>query len=92
MNPRLLAMVPALTVVLVGCVIVWVVGFGSAGIEDGAAPIVERARPSVAPDAEAADFPQQITTQSSLMRRLSMKVGGLSISHDSADRARREAV
>jgi hypothetical protein len=57
MNPRRLA-VPALTVVLAGCVIVWVVGFGSAGIEDGAAPIVERARPSVAADAEVADFPQ----------------------------------
>jgi len=58
MNPRRLAMVPALTVVLAGCVIVWVIGFGSAGIEDGAAPVVERARPSVAVDAEVADFPQ----------------------------------
>jgi soluble lytic murein transglycosylase-like protein len=58
MNPRRLAMVPALTVVLAGCVIVWVAGFGSAGIEDTAAPIVERAPPSLAADAEVADSPQ----------------------------------
>src|SRR5690349_12914042 len=59
MNPRRLAMVPALTVVLAGCVVVWVAGFGSAGIEETAAPIVERASPSLA-DAEVADSPQTI--------------------------------
>src|SRR5215831_7860616 len=52
MNPRRLAMVPALTVVLAGCVVAWVAGFGSAGIEDSAAaPIVDR--PPLA-DAEVA--------------------------------------
>ena len=58
MNPRRLAMVPALTVVVAGCVIVWVAGFGSAGIEETASPIVERAPPSLAADAEVADSPQ----------------------------------
>jgi hypothetical protein len=51
-------MVPALTVFLAGWVIVWVAGFGSAGIEDTAGPIVERAPPSLAADAEVADAPQ----------------------------------
>jgi len=59
MNPWRLAMVPALTVVLAGCVVVWVAGFGSSGIEGNAAPIDERApvsRPSVAtPNARVAD-------------------------------------
>src|SRR6516164_8565305 len=42
MNPRRLAMAPALTVVLAGCVVTWVAGFGSAGIErTAAAPIVD---------------------------------------------------
>lgn len=58
MNPRRLATAPALTVVLAGCVIVWVAGFGSAGIEDSATPIVERAPPSLAADAEVAAPPQ----------------------------------
>jgi hypothetical protein len=58
MNSRRLAMVLALAVVLAGCVIVWVAGFGSACIEHTAAPIVERAPPSLAADAEVADFPQ----------------------------------
>jgi hypothetical protein len=58
MNPRRLAMVPALTVFLAGWVIVWVAGFGSAGIEDTAGPIVERAPPSLAADAEVADASQ----------------------------------
>jgi soluble lytic murein transglycosylase-like protein len=58
MNPRRLAMVPALTVVLAGCVIVWVIGFGSAGIEDTAASIVEHAPPSLPADAEVADSRQ----------------------------------
>jgi hypothetical protein len=59
MNPRRLAMVLALTVVLAGCVVVWVAGFGSAGIEDtAAAPIVDRPPPSLTADAEVADSPQ----------------------------------
>jgi Transglycosylase SLT domain len=63
MNPRRLAMVLALTVVLAGCVcvVVWVAGFGSAGIEDTAA------RPSVAtPNARVVDafraIPLNVTT------------------------------
>ena len=56
MNPRRLAMVPALTVVLAGCVVAWVAGFGSDGIEDtAAAPIVDRPPPSLTADAEVAD-------------------------------------
>jgi hypothetical protein len=52
-------MVPALTVVLAGCVVAWVAGFGSAGIEDtAAAPIVDRLPPSLTADAEVADSPQ----------------------------------
>jgi hypothetical protein len=52
-------MVPALTVVLAGCVVAWVAGFGSAGIEDTtAAPIVDRPPPSLTADAEVADSPQ----------------------------------
>jgi hypothetical protein len=52
-------MVPALTVVLAGCVVAWVAGFGSAGIEDtAAAPIVDRPPPSLTADAEVADSPQ----------------------------------
>ncbi len=52
-------MVPALTVVLAGCLVAWVAGFGSAGIEDtAAAPIVDRPPPSLTADAEVADSPQ----------------------------------
>jgi Transglycosylase SLT domain len=52
-------MVPALTVVLAGCAVAWVAGFGSAGIEDtAAAPIVDRPSPSPTADAEVADSPQ----------------------------------
>jgi soluble lytic murein transglycosylase-like protein len=59
MNPRRLAMVPALTVVLAGSVVACVAAFGSAGIEDtAAAPIVDRPPPSLAADAEVADSPR----------------------------------
>ncbi|SHG40874.1 transglycosylase SLT domain-containing protein [Bradyrhizobium erythrophlei] len=52
-------MVPALTVVLAGCVVAWVAGFGSSGIEDtAAAPIIDRPPPSLTADAEIADSPQ----------------------------------
>jgi hypothetical protein len=51
MNPRRLAMLPALTVVA-GCVVAWVSGFGSAGIEGtAAAPIVDHPPPSLTVDA-----------------------------------------
>jgi hypothetical protein len=54
MNPRRLAMVPALTVVFAGCIVVWVAGFGPTGIEDtAAAPIIERA--PATPNARVAD-------------------------------------
>jgi hypothetical protein len=59
MNPRRLAMVPALTVVLAGSVVAWVAGFGSAGVEHtAAAPIVDRPPPSLTADAEVADSAQ----------------------------------
>ncbi|WP_245286924.1 transglycosylase SLT domain-containing protein [Bradyrhizobium sp. Tv2a-2] len=59
MNPRRLAMVPALTVVLAGSIVAWVAGFGSAGVEHtAAAPIVDRPPPSLTADAEVADSPQ----------------------------------
>ncbi|WP_407176619.1 transglycosylase SLT domain-containing protein [Bradyrhizobium sp. STM 3562] len=59
MNPRRLAIVPALTVVLAGCAVAWVAAFGSGGIEDtAAAPIVDRAPPSLTADAEVAEPPQ----------------------------------
>jgi hypothetical protein len=59
MNPRRLATVPALTVVLAGWVVASVAGFGSAGIEDTAvAPILDRPPPSLTGDAEVADSPQ----------------------------------
>jgi hypothetical protein len=58
-SARRLALVPALTVFLAGCVVTWVAGFGSAGIEDtAAAPIVDRPPPSLTADAEVADSPQ----------------------------------
>jgi hypothetical protein len=54
-------MVPALTVVLAGCVVAWVAAFGSAGVKDAAArPTVDRALPSLTPDADVADSPQTI--------------------------------
>ncbi len=60
MIPRRLAMVPALTLFVAGCVVAWVAGFGSAGIEGtAAAPIVERRPPpSLTADAEVAHSPQ----------------------------------
>jgi len=62
MNPRRFATVAAAlcgTVVLAGWVVAWLVGFGSAGIENtGAVPIEERRAPSLTADAELADAPQ----------------------------------
>src|SRR5882724_13117736 len=62
MNPRRFATVAAAlcgTVVLAGWVVPWLVGFGSAGIENtGAVPIEERRAPSLTADAELADAPQ----------------------------------
>jgi hypothetical protein len=49
----------ALTVVIGGWAVVWLVGFGSAGIDStGAAPIVDHPPPSLTADAEIADAPQ----------------------------------
>src|SRR5882762_8248597 len=62
MNPRRFATVAAAlcgTVVLAGWVVAWLVGFGSAGIENtGAVPIEERRAPSLTADAELADARQ----------------------------------
>jgi hypothetical protein len=58
MNPRRFATVAAAlcgTVVLAGWVVAWLAGFGSAGINTGAAPIEDRRAPSLAADAELAD-------------------------------------
>jgi len=59
MDPRRFATaVAALTIVLAGCVVAWLAGFASAGIENtGAAPIVDHP-PSLIADAELADAPQ----------------------------------
>ena len=59
MDPRRLATAAAaLTTVLAGCVVAWLAGFASAGIENtGAAPIVDHP-PSLTADAELADAPQ----------------------------------
>src|SRR5882757_3009052 len=62
MNPRRFATVAAAlcgTVVLAGWVVAWLVGFGSAAIENtGAVPIEDRRAPSLTADAEVADAPQ----------------------------------
>jgi hypothetical protein len=62
MNPRRFATVAAAlcgTVVLAGWVVAWLVGFGSAGIENtGAVPIEDRRAPSLTADVEVADAPQ----------------------------------
>lgn len=62
MNPRRFPTVAAPlcgTVVLGGCVVAWLAGFGSAGIENtGAVPIEDRRAPSLTADAELADAPQ----------------------------------
>jgi hypothetical protein len=56
---RFATVAAALAVVLVGCVVAWLAGFGSAGIENTAAAlIVDRPRPSLTADAEVADTPQ----------------------------------
>ena len=59
MDPRRFAIAAAaLTTVLAGCVVAWLAGFASAGIENtGAAPIVDHP-PSLTADAELADAPQ----------------------------------
>jgi hypothetical protein len=69
MNPRRLAMVTALTVVLAGCVVAWVAGFGPAGIEDSAQIAVSRPR---TPNARVADvfsaIPLNVTTALTTIR------------------------
>nr|WP_244548767.1 peptidase M15 [Bradyrhizobium canariense] len=52
-------MATALTVVIAGCAVVWLAGFGSAAIDNiGGAPLVDRRAPSLSADAEPADAPQ----------------------------------
>jgi hypothetical protein len=60
MNPRRFATVVAsLTAVLAGWAVVWLAGFGSAGVENsGAAKIVDRPPPSLTADAEVVDAPR----------------------------------
>jgi hypothetical protein len=60
MNPQRFATVAtALTVVIGGCAVVWLAGFGSAGIDNtDAAPIVDRRAPPLTADAEPADAPR----------------------------------
>jgi hypothetical protein len=56
---RFATVAAALAVVLVGWVVAWLAGFGSADIENTAAAlIVDRPRPSLTADAEVADTPQ----------------------------------
>jgi hypothetical protein len=56
---RFATVATAFTVVIAGCAIVWLAGFGSAGTDntDGA-PVVDRRAPSLTADAEPADAPQ----------------------------------
>ena len=62
MNPRRSAKVAAAlcgAIVLAGCVVAWLAGFGSAGIENAdAVPIEERRAPSLAADVEFTDASQ----------------------------------
>ncbi len=60
MNPQRFAKAAtALTVVIAGCAVAWLAGFGSAGIDNnGAAPIMDRRAPPLAADAQPADTPQ----------------------------------
>ena len=63
MNPPRFATGAAVcgTIVLAGCVIAWLAGFGSAGIENtGAVPIEDRRAASLAADVEFANAPQTI--------------------------------
>jgi hypothetical protein len=64
MNRQRFTVATAFTVVIAGCAIVWLAGFGSAGIDntDGAksdgAPVLDRRVPSLTADAEPAGAPQ----------------------------------
>ena len=62
MNPRRSAKVAAAlcgTVVLAGWAVAWLAGSGSAGIENAAAPTLDRLAPSLTADFELADAPQR---------------------------------
>ena len=68
---RFATMTAALAVVLAGCVVAWLVGFGSAGIENiAAAPIVDRLSPSLT--AEVADAPQPTAMTNAAVDRSDM--------------------
>ncbi|WJR80687.1 peptidase M15 [Bradyrhizobium sp. NP1] len=65
MNPRRFTTVAAVlcpTVVCAAWVVAWLAGFGSAGIENTAAPVLDRRVPSLAANAEPADAPQATAT------------------------------
>jgi hypothetical protein len=68
---RFVTLPAALTVVLVGCVVAWLAGVGSARIENtAAAPIVDRAPSSLT--AEVADSPQPIAMANPAVDRADM--------------------
>ena len=68
-DPRRFATVAALTVVLAGCVVAWLAGFGSAGIKNtAAAPIVDRPPPSLTADAEVANAPPSAMANAAVNR------------------------
>jgi len=65
--------VAALTVVLAGCVVAWLAGFGSAGIKNtAAAPIVDRPPPSLTADAAVANAPQPSAMANAAINRADM--------------------
>ena len=72
-DPRRFATVAALTVVLAGCVVAWLAGFGSAGIKNtAAAPIVDRPPPSLTADAAVANAPQPSAMANAAINRADM--------------------
>jgi len=72
-DPRRFATVVALTVVLAGCVVAWLAGFGSAGIKNtAAAPIVDRPPPSLTADAAVANAPQPSAMANAAINRADM--------------------
>ena len=77
---RFVTLPAALTVFLVGCVVAWLAGVGSARIENTAsAPIVDRPPPSLT--AEVADSPQPIAMANAAVDRPDMATPA----HDDCD-------
>src|SRR6516165_12043912 len=72
-DPRRFATLAALTVVLAGCVVAWLAGFGSAGIKNtAAAPIVDRPPPSLTADVAVANAPQPSAMANAAVNRADM--------------------